>query len=116
MTSDHVKPEARNYWISFPHYLEVARQAGITHLIPVLIHRTYPWEGDLGSACPWDIADWDHSAGKIAYCGWKIWGQEVVTTKAKISWTKIGDPGQQPLSLGTAIDSPRRCSRRLSNL
>jgi hypothetical protein len=118
MTSDHVKPEAEITG-SPSLILEVAGQQEPTpHLIPVLIQNLSMGGVTLAAPAPWDIPDWDHYRGKD--CVLRVedpGGQEVVTTKAKISWTKIGDPGQQPLSLGLQlIHPPEEMLRRLSDL
>ena len=118
MTSGHVKPEAET--TGYPSLiLEVAGQKEpAPRLIPVLIQNLSMGGVTLAVAAPWGIADWDDYRGKD--CVLRVeepGGQEVVATKAKISWTKVGGPGQPPLSLGVQmVRPPEEMLRRLSDL
>jgi hypothetical protein len=118
MTSGHVKPEAETAG-SPSLILEVAGQKEPTPLlIPVLIQNLSMGGVTLAVATPWGIADWDRYRGKDCVLRMEDpGGQEVVTIKAKISWTKIGGIGQPPLSLGLQmVRPPEEMLRRLSAL
>jgi hypothetical protein len=118
MTSGHVKPEAETAG-SPSLILEIAGQKEPTPLlIPVLIQNLSMGGVTLAVATPWGIADWDRYRGKDCVLRMEDpGGQEVVTIKAKISWTKIGGIGQPPLSLGLQmVRPPEEMLRRLSAL
>jgi len=118
MTSGHTKPGAAT--TGTPSLiLEIAGQQETTpRFIPVLIQNLSMGGVTLAVATPWGIADWDRYRGKDCVLRMEEpGGHAVVTTKAKISWTKIGDPGQPPLSLGVQmVRPPEEMLRRLNNL
>ena len=112
MTSDHVKPEAGTAGSPFL-ILEIAGQQKPTpRLIPVLIQNLSMGGVTLATPAPWDIADWDHYRGKIAYCGWKILGDR------KLSRPRPRYPGPRSATLVNNpylwdcnwFTPPRRCS------
>ena len=105
MASDHAKPKAGTTGTpSPPSWRLPVRRNQPRAPIPVLIQNLSMGGVTLAVPAPWGISDWDHYRGKdcilrMADPG----GQEVVTINGKISWTKIGDPGQPPLSLGVRM-------------
>jgi len=118
MTSGHYQPEAATNGSSSL-MLEVASQQKPAPLrIPVLIQNLSMGGVTLTVTNPWGIGDWDRYRGKDCVLRMKDPGrQEVVTVKAKISWTKIGGTGQPPLSLGVQMVRPsEEMLRRLSEL
>jgi hypothetical protein len=118
MTSDHLKPEAKTTE-SPALILEIAgRKEPTPRLFPVLIQNLSMGGVTLAVATPWGIADWDRYRGKDCVLRMEDpGGQEVVAIKAKISWTKVGGPGQPPLSLGVQmVRPPEEMLRRLSDL
>jgi hypothetical protein len=118
MTSEHGKPEAGP--TGPPSLiLEVAGQEEPTpRRFPVLLQNLSVGGVTLAVATPWGIADWDRYRGKDCVLRMEDpGGQEVVTIKAKISWTKVGGTGQPPLSLGMQMVRPsEETFRRLSDL
>jgi hypothetical protein len=67
---------------------------------------------------PWGIANWERYRGKECVLRMEApEGQDAVTIKAQIAWTKFGDSGQPDLSLGLhLVKPPEAALKRLGRL
>ena len=118
MTSGHFKPQAETQG-SHALRLEIADQETKTHrLIPVLIRNLSTGGVTLTVTNPWDIPDWDRYRGEDCVLRVDESGSGgAINIRAKIAWTRTGDAGQPPLSLGLQlVKPPVEAISRLSNL
>jgi hypothetical protein len=118
MTSGHYQPKTGTAGGSSLR-LEIIDQGDKTpHLIPVHIRNLSTGGVTLSVTNPWTIPDWDQYRDKA--CVLRVenpGGGEPVNIKARIAWTRSGDPNQPPLSLGLHLIKPSdEAISRLSNL
>jgi hypothetical protein len=67
---------------------------------------------------PWNIPDWDRYRGEDCILRVEdLEGGDPINLRAQINWTRAGDPGQPPLTLGLHLVKPSgEAISRLSNL
>jgi hypothetical protein len=118
MTSGLFKPKAETtgspaLWLEI-----VDQETKSPRLIPVRIRNLSTGGVTVTVTNPWDIPDWDRCRGED--CVLRVedpGGGEPVNIKASIAWTRSGDTGQPPLTLGLQlIKPPGEAINRLSNL
>lgn len=118
MTSDHFNPAAE---LTEPSalILEIAGQEAKTpRLVPVFIRNLSAGGVTLTVSDPFALPDGDRYRHAACTLRLEEPGEaETLKIKATIAWTRFGQPGQPPLSLGLQLlKPPVEALRRLSNL
>jgi hypothetical protein len=118
MTSGLFQPEAAT--TKSPSLrLEVAgRKEPTPLLLPVLLQNLSMGGATLAVTNPWGVADWDRYRGENCILRMDDpGGQESIAINGTISWTKVGGPGQPPISLGVQLAKvPEEVLSRLNSL